>query len=201
MVRTEAGEDITVFCPACVWAQNKEIAEWKAKDKCPQCGKKLEEVKTVEAGNIFNLGTEYSKKMCLKFTAADGRQKEVIMGCYGIGLGRLMGTIVEVSHDQDGIIWTKNSTPYQVHLLNLARNVKTGEEVYQKLMKEGWQVLYDDRDISHGKKLKDADLIGICYQLIVSDQQKELELIHRSNHKKVLAGYDKVAQELAKFYR
>ncbi|PWB38958.1 MAG: hypothetical protein C3F02_00945 [Parcubacteria group bacterium] len=200
MVQTEAGEDNTILCAACGWAQNKEIAKVKAGAKCPSCGKVLREAKTVEAGNIFNLGTEYSKKIGLRFIAKDGQQKDVVMGCYGIGLGRAMGTIVETSHDADGIIWTKTTTPYHVHLLNLSKNVKTGEQVYDKLTKAGWEVLYDDRDISFGKKLKDADLIGICYQLIISDRKEELELVSRRDHKKKLLNYDQVVKELERFY-
>ena len=198
MVATDAGEDITLLCPKCHWAQNLEIAaEIK---KCPQCSTALAKVKTVEAGNIFRQGDQYSAPLDLTYVDKEGHKQNVILGSYGIGLGRLLGTIVEANHDQDGIIWTKASTPYHLHLLNLVRNVKTGEEVYRKLTKAGWEVLYDDRDISFGKKLKDADLIGICFQLLVSDKQKELELINRADHKKMLIGYDQVIKELEKFY-
>lgn len=199
MVKTEAGEDITLLCPQCKWAQNLEIAN--GVKKCPHCDSKVEEHKTVEAGNIFRQGDQYSEPLGLTFEDKDGKKKNVILGSYGIGLGRLMGTIVEANHDKDGIIWTKNSTPYQVHLLNLAKDAKTGEAVYQKLTKAGWEVLYDERDISFGKKFKDADLIGICYQLIISDKQKELELIRRDNHKKILLSYERIVSELKKFYK
>jgi len=121
MVKTEAGEDLTIFCESCAWAQNTEITKLKDGDSCPNCAKKLKLAKTVEAGNIFRLYTKYSKDMDLKFTDADGKQQLVLMGCYGIGLSRIMGTVVEASHDADGIIWTKNTTPYQVHLLNLVK--------------------------------------------------------------------------------
>lgn len=199
MVETEAGEDITILCRACHWAQNAEIAKHKDGEDCPSCGKKLSAAKTVEAGNIFRLGTKYSEPLKLKFTDKDGKQKAVVMGCYGIGLGRLMGTIVEVSHDKDGIIWTKSSTPYHAHLLNLAKNDKTAEKIYQDLTKVGWDILYDDRDQSFGKKLKDADLIGIALQIIVSDK-KEVEFVIRANHKNKNINPNKIEKELKDFY-
>jgi len=204
MVKTEAGEDITILCNKCSWAQNKEIAKLKAGDKCPKCGIKTEEAKTVEAGNIFRLGTKYSESLGLKYTAEDGKMKNVLMGSYGIGLGRVMGTVVEASHDKDGIIWTKTTTPYQVHLLNLSKNDKTNEQadkIYEKLVKNGIEVLYDDRDISYGKKLKDADLIGNCLQLVISDKQAELELIYRKDHSKELLSLDKAIIKIKEFYK
>lgn len=202
MVKTEAGEDLTIFCESCAWAQNKEITKLKDGDKCPNCAKKLKIAKTVEAGNIFRLYTKYSKDMDLKFTDADGKQQLVLMGCYGIGLGRIMGTVVEASHDADGIIWTKNTTPYQVHLLNLVKDDKSkADKLYTDLQAEGIEVLYDDRDLSFGKKLKDADLIGICLQVIVSDKQTDLELKDRQTNKtKMLAAKDLLA-EIKKYYK
>jgi prolyl-tRNA synthetase len=204
MVKTTAGEDKTILCNACGWAENKEIAKVKAGDKCPKCDKKVEEAKTVEAGNIFRLGNKYSSNMGLKFTDKDGKQQEVLMGSYGIGLGRVMGTIVEASHDQEGIIWTKASTPFAVHLLNLAKDDKRKKEadkLYADLQKADFDVLYDDRDISFGKKLKDADLIGICLQIIISDKQKQIELKVRSNQKTKLISKEAVISEIKKYYR
>ncbi|MBT4209931.1 MAG: hypothetical protein HOE19_03400 [Candidatus Komeilibacteria bacterium] len=204
MVKTEAGEDITVLCTECGWAQNKEITKIKAGDKCPKCGVKTEEAKTVEAGNIFRLGTKYSESLGLKYTTEDGQMKNVLMGSYGIGLGRVMGTVVEASHDKDGIIWTKATTPYHVHLLNLSKNDKTNEranKVYEKLRENGLEVLFDDRDISFGKKFKDADLLGNCLQLIISDKQSELELIYRKDHSKELLDLDSVIKKINKFYK
>jgi len=202
MVKNKAGEDITVLCNKCMWAQNIEIAQVKAGDKCPKCGSTLVEEKTVEAGNIFNLGVEYSSKMSLQYADKDGKKKDVLMGCYGIGLGRAMGTIVEASHDQDGIIWTKHTSPFDIHLLNLAKNdAKKADDIYSKLQKKGFEVLYDDRDISFGKKLKDADLIGICWQLIVSDKNDKLELVERNGHKKILCTLEEAVDILKEYYK
>ena len=202
MVKNSAGEDLTILCEKCGWAQNKEIAKQQAGDKCPKCGAKLSEEKTVEAGNIFNLSNEYSKKMALQFTDQDGKEKEVVMGCYGIGLGRAMGTIVEANHDKDGIIWTKNTTPFDVHLLNLVKkDSKKADQLYQDLQKNGFEVLYDDRDTSFGKKLKDADLIGICWQVIVSDKNDKLELVYRADHKKEMLSSVEVIKKIKEFYK
>ncbi len=202
MVKTDAGEDLTIFCESCSWAQNTEISTLKDGDQCPNCAKKLTMAKTVEAGNIFRLYTKYSKDMDLKFTDADGKQQLVLMGCYGIGLGRIMGTIVEASHDEDGIIWTKNTTPYQVHLLNLVKDDKSkADKLYADLQAEGLEVLYDDRDLSFGKKLKDADLIGICLQVIVSDKQEELEVKDRQTNKTSLLAAKNLVAEIKKYYK
>ncbi len=203
MVETEAGEDLTILCRKCGWAQNAEIAKVKAGGACPKCKTKVEEVKTVEAGNIFRLGTKYSNAMKLQVTNKDGKPVDVFMGSYGIGLGRAMGTVVEASHDKDGIIWTKSTTPYHIHLLNLSKNDKTKEadKVYQELTKAGFEVLYDDRDISFGKKLKDADLIGICWQVIVSDKQTDLEITKRSDHSKQNLNIKEGIKQLKDFYK
>lgn len=204
MVITDAGEDITILCKKCFWAQNLEIAKLRAGDKCPNCATELEEAKTVEAGNIFRLGNKYSSALGLQYTDKEGKKHDVLMGSYGIGLGRIMGTIVEASHDDDGIIWTKTTTPYHIHLLNFAKNGNTDEQadsVYKELVAAGFDVLYDDRDISFSKKLKDADLIGIPYQLLISEKNKDLELISRLDHKKQMLTLDKVIEVIKNFYK
>lgn len=201
MVKTKAGEDITVLCDKCNWAKNKEISEIKEGDKCLECDNIVKEYKTVEAGNIFRLGTKYSEAMNLKYTDKDGKEKLVIMGSYGIGLGRIMGTIVEASNDENGIIWTKETTPYHIHLLNLVKNdKKKADKIYSKLEKEGFEVLYDDRDISFGKKLKDADLLGISWQIIVNKDNK-VELVERSNKKNNKVSFSKAIKIIKKYYK
>lgn len=204
MVITDAGEDITILCKKCFWAQNLEIAKLRAGDKCPNCANELEEAKTVEAGNIFRLGNKYSSALGLQYDDKEGKKHDVLMGSYGIGLGRIMGTIVEASHDNEGIIWTKATTPYHIHLLNFAKNGNTDEQadsVYKELVEAGFDVLYDDRDISFSKKLKDADLIGIPYQLLISEKNKDLELISRLDHKKQMLTLDKVIEVIKNFYK
>jgi prolyl-tRNA synthetase len=137
-------------------------------------GKKLIEGRGIEVGNIFQLGTHYSSRMARAvFTDQDGKEKPYYMGCYGIGIGRTMATVVEVSNDENGIIWPKCITPYEVHLVSLGNedNVKIrADKIHTDLEKAGISVLYDDRDESAGTKFKDADLIGIPLRLVVSSR-------------------------------
>ena len=143
---------------------------------CHKCKHQLIEVKAIEAGNIFKLGTKYSKDFNLKFMDQDGVQQTVIMGCYGIGNTRLLGTIVEASHDEKGIIWPKTVAPFDVHLVGLGNDESVNAhalQIYNNLRAQGVEVLYDDRNESAGKKLNDADLIGIPLRVLVSKKTLE----------------------------
>lgn len=167
-VLSSAGEDTIYYCDSCGWGANKEIYNGKAKDTCPNCKKaKVVENTSIEVGNIFPLGTWYAEKMNMLFTDSEGNRKPVWFGSYGIGPTRVMGTWVEVSHDERGIIWNKEISPFQVHLIGL--NEK-GEDLYNKLKEKEIDVLFDDRDIPAGEKFADADLIGIPVRLVVSDK-------------------------------
>ncbi|PIR13363.1 prolyl-tRNA synthetase [Candidatus Falkowbacteria bacterium CG11_big_fil_rev_8_21_14_0_20_39_10] len=167
---TEAGEDIIYICDKCRAAVNKEIMA-DQKNSCPECGNKdLREAKAVEVGNIFKLGTKFSKPFGLTYKDKTGKDQLVIMGCYGIGLQRLMGTIVEIMSDKNGIIWPEAVAPFKVHLISLRQN-KKADKIYKDLEKAGVEVLYDDReDVSPGAKFADADLIGCPYRLVVSEK-------------------------------
>jgi prolyl-tRNA synthetase len=169
--------------------------------------KKLIEGKGIEVGNIFQLGTHYSSKMeGAVFTDQDGREKPYYMGCYGIGVGRTMGTIVEVHNDENGIIWPKSVTPYEVHLVRLGNDeqvVRKADELHDKLEKAGISVLYDDRDEQAGTKLKDADLIGIPLRLIISAralEKKSAEWKERDQKESKGIGFDVLVDEVKKFY-
>ncbi|MDD4352257.1 MAG: proline--tRNA ligase [Candidatus Gracilibacteria bacterium] len=144
---------------------------------CPQCQKSsFKEEKAIEAGNIFKLGTKYSDAFGLTFLDQDGKRKPVVMGCYGIGTTRMVGTIVEASHDEKGIIWPKSVAPFRVEIVSLGKEDevrKAAEKLYKELTKAGIEVLYDDREESAGVKLNDADLIGIPTRLIVSKKTLE----------------------------
>ncbi len=165
-VVSDVGEDTIYVCEKCDYAENKEISKLKDGDKCPACDGEIKEKKSIEVGNIFPLGTKYSEAFNLQFTDKTGAKKPVVMGSYGIGLGRLMGTVVELFHDEGGIRWPESIAPYHVHLLAL--NGANGEKLYQALQEKGVQVLYDDRDESAGGKLVEADVIGIPWRLVVS---------------------------------
>lgn len=123
-------------------------------------------------GNIFSFGTYYSERMKVYFTDKDGGKKPVWFGSYGIGTTRVMGAWVEVSHDEKGIIWNKNISPFDVHLLSLGKNEKA-RKIYQELTSKGIDVLYDDRDISNGEKFAESDLIGIPIRLVISEKTKD----------------------------
>lgn len=132
--------------------------------------------KAIEAGNIFKLGTKYSEDFDLKYTDENGKENYVVMGCYGIGTTRLMGTIVEASHDDNGIIWPASVAPFRVHMVSLGDDdavMEAAGKLYDDLRKAGIDVMYDDRNDSAGKKLKDADLLGAPIRLVVSKRTLE----------------------------
>jgi prolyl-tRNA synthetase len=185
-METEAGEDIIYVCPKCKLAINKEIKE--ENPACPKCGgSDFDEKKAVEVGNIFKLGTKYSTPFDLKFRDNDGSEKPVIMGCYGIGLGRAMGVVVEANYDEKGIIWPKEISPFIGHLIAIGDNQKvmaTAEKIYQDCKKENIEIIYDDRaDKGVGEKFADADLLGMPYRIVVSEKtlaDDSVELKERS---------------------
>jgi prolyl-tRNA synthetase len=175
------------ICNKCKSAINKEIKLENA--NCSECGSSdFREEKAVEVGNIFSLGTRFSEAFNLKYVDKNGENKLVFMGSYGIGPGRLMGTIVEVLADDRGIIWPKEVAPFTAHLIELKSDNKkvnaTAKKIYQDLQKQGVQVLYDDRqDKQAGEKFAEADLIGIPYRLVISEKtlaKNSVELKERS---------------------
>ena len=180
------GEDTIYFCSKCDWAENKEIHVQKAGAKCPKCSSKVEEANSIEVGNIFRFGTVYSEKMNVMFKDADGKIKPAYLGSYGIGIGRLMASIVEANNDEKGIIWPESSAPFLVNLVSIGDSKKEAEKIYSSFKKAGVDVLWDDREESAGVKLADADLIGIPYRVIVSDKslaKDSVEIKKRSDSK------------------
>ncbi len=165
-VVADIGEDTIYVCEKCGYAENKEISKLKGGDICSECSGTVHEKKSIEVGNIFPLGTKYSEALGLTFKDEDGKEKYVVMGSYGIGLGRVMATIVEVLHDDAGIVWPESVAPFKAHILAL--NGADGGKLYGALQKEKIEVLYDDRDASAGEKFAGADLIGIPWRLVVS---------------------------------
>jgi len=138
---------------------------------------KVKFAKGIEIGQIFKLGTIYSEKMNGTYLDENGKAKPYIMGCYGIGVSRLIAAIIEQNNDENGIIWPKEVAPYLVHLvcLDMKKNVQkeTAEKIYNKLLEEKVEVLYDDRIERPGVKFNDADLIGLPIQIIVGRKADE----------------------------
>lgn len=151
-----------------------DIANAEPGSKCSNCGTELDFSRGVEVGNIFKLGTKYSESVGATFNDIDGKEKPVIMGSYGIGIGRLLASIVEENHDENGIIWPMSVSPYQVHLINLSKKSPEAEIIYNKMLESGIEVLFDDRTKERaGAKFKDADLFGIPLRVIVGDKTLE----------------------------
>jgi len=176
---TESGEDTIFVNEAGDYAWNKEVVpDMKDGDAAPDGSGKVKEMKAVEVGNIFKLKTKYTEAFDMTFTDESGERKPVQMGCYGIGPSRVMGSIVEASHDDAGMIWPKSVAPYPVHLVSITSNDEEMNERVRSVAEGiaddlekccGIEVLWDDRsDVSAGEKFADADLIGIPLRLVVS---------------------------------
>jgi prolyl-tRNA synthetase len=205
-VLTSAGEDTIIHCPKCNFAQNKEIAKVGEGEICPLCRKeRLLSERGIEVGNIFPLGTKYSKDFEAFFIDKNGKKKPIIMGCYGIGLGRLMATIVEIHHDKNGIIWPREVAPYEVHLIPVEIKERTvrnvAEKIYQDLQKASIEVLYDDRkDTSIGEKFVEADLIGIPKRIVISKKTVKNNQVEMKEREKKELKFIKV-KELVKILK
>ncbi|PLX27442.1 prolyl-tRNA synthetase [Candidatus Parcubacteria bacterium] len=196
---TDAGEDYIYICDKCRVAINKEILA-DQKNKCPECGNsELREEKAVEVGNIFKLGNKFSAPFELQYTDESGEKKDVIMGCYGIGLQRLMGTVVEVCNDENSIIWPESVAPFKVHLISIKKN-NEAEMIYNDLVESGVEVLYDDReDVGVGAKFADADLIGCPIRLVVSEKtlkEKSVEFKRRDSEEVRNIKIDEIIKEI-----
>src|SRR5829696_8323695 len=139
---------------------------------CPECANAMRAVRGVEVGNIFKLGTRYSEALGASFLDEDGKRKPVVMGSYGIGVGRLLACIAEEHHDEDGLVWPPSVAPYHVHIV-AARADEMADGLYERLVSAGVEVLYDDRPESLGTKFKDADLIGVPIRLTLTPRSLE----------------------------
>ena len=170
---SDAGEDLIYIDEKNGKAINKEVLNDEVLAELGLSKKDLVEKKAIEVGNIFNLGTKFSEPLGLSYVDEKGQKKPVIMGSYGLGPSRLMGTIVEVLSDEKGIVWPKEVAPFTVHLIEMkgSEEVSTvAEKLYRDLNKKGITVLWDDRDVRAGEKFADADLIGLPYRVVVSEK-------------------------------
>jgi len=177
-----------------------DIALARAGDSCPKCRGRLSLSRGIEVGHVFKLGTFISERFGASFLDNDGRSRPIVMGSYGIGLGRLLAAIVEQSHDDKGIVWPLSVAPYQVHLCPLSLDkpavAPTAERLYQELQKEGIEVLFDDRDDSPGIKFNDADLLGMPLRLTLSPrtlQSQSVEAKWRTEKETQLLPLDNLA--------
>jgi prolyl-tRNA synthetase len=189
---SDAGEDITYeyknkngeICYA-----NKEIVNDEYLNDIGAKWEDLKEYKTIEVGNIFTLGTKFSEPFDLTYKNESGEEKLVYMGSYGIGIGRLMGTVVELLSDDKGLVWPLSIAPFKVHLIQIGESEevkKNAQNLYEELQKNNIEVLFDDREARPGDKFNDSDLIGIPLRIVVSDKtlmSSEYEIKERKTSK------------------
>jgi len=173
-------------------------------EPCINCGNPLRIVNAIEIGHIFKLGTKYSEAMKATFLDENGQEKPIIMGSYGIGVERIIACHIEQNHDENGIIWDKSIAPFLVHLISVNTEipnvVQTAEKLYDKFNAEKIEVIYDDRtDVSPGFKFKDADLLGMPLQVIVSERNlknNQVEIKIRRTGERILVNIDDVVAKV-----
>jgi len=182
LVLADSGEEKLLICPTCNFSTTQD------EERCPHCGTDLEEKRGIEVGHIFQLGTKYSEPMKAYFVDRDGEEKPLIMGCYGIGIGRTMAAAIEAYHDDKGIQWPLSIAPYEVAIIPInwknAKQREVAEEIYQESQEKGFEVVVDDREFSAGYKFSEADLIGFPLQVIVGEkmsQEGKIEVKVRKN--------------------
>jgi prolyl-tRNA synthetase len=181
-----AGEDIIYIDKNKKIAINKEVLTDEVLNDLSVKKEDLVEEKAIEVGNIFKLGSKYSEPLGLVFTDEKGESKPVVMGCYGIGPGRVMGTIVETFADESGIVWPESVAPFRVHLVSVGNSSEVSlacEVLYKKLNDLGIETLYDDRDLRPGEKFADSDLLGIPTRVVISEKTLEKSVLEVKNRK------------------
>ncbi len=201
MVSAKDGEDTVLICSAC----KRAVSFNEGADRlCVKCKAHLQKINAIEIGHIFKLGTKYSLALGANFLDAKGNLKPIIMGCYGIGVSRIISAVIEQNHDNDGIIWPKELAPYQVIITALDVTntdiMRISLGLYEELGALGISVLLDDRDERAGVKFKDADLLGIPVQLIVgkgSLKDGSLELKDRITKEKLIKPKAEILKGLA----
>ncbi len=185
-----------------------DLRQVTADDHCPECGSSLTLTEGIEVGHIFKLGTGYSEAMNATFQDRDGTEKHFVMGCYGIGVSRVVAAAIEQNHDEHGIIFPLPLAPFQVIVLNLGVNneatCQAAEQLYLDLQAAGLEVLYDDRDERPGSKFKDADLIGIPYRVTVGrtwEKEGRVELRLRATGETMTLEYADAAGRIGAMIR
>ncbi len=181
-----------------------DIAEAEEGCKCPKCGKALSEARGIELGNIFKLGTKFSSSMGATFLTPEGKAEPILMGCYGIGVGRLMASVVENSHDDFGPIWPKNIAPFQVEIVNITKDSEIADKLEKELEDAGFEVLVDDRDERAGVKFKDADLWGIPLRIALGKKglaNGQVEWKPRAEKEMTMVNLADVVEKVKDFYK
>lgn len=180
-----------------------EISKVNDGDICPFCGKKLAVKRGIEVGNIFQLGTKYTKSMGLSISMPDGSTINPVMGCYGIGVGRCIAAIAEESSDDKGLVWSISIAPWQIYLCPIRLDNEVVKNESEKLLKQledsGYEVLYDDRNVSAGIKFNDSELMGIPVRIVISPRSLEngqVEITIRESGEKIMTDVEKVMSEL-----
>jgi len=197
---SEVGEDIIYLHRGKKIAINEEVYTDEVLAELGVSKDELEEVKAVEVGNIFTLGTRFSDPLDLNFTDENGESKPVVMGSYGIGPSRLMGLIAEHFADDKGLVWPENVAPYKVYLVSIGEVTEQANELYEKLQSAGVSVLFDDRNERPGAKFADAELIGLPYRVTISERliaDNKLEFTRRSGGETELLTLDELLAKIA----
>lgn len=191
---SDAGEDTIYLSRAKNIAVNEEVYTDDVLKDLGLEKNELESVKSIEVGNIFKLGTRFSEALGLLYRDESGEMKPVVMGSYGIGPTRLLGTVVEILSDNKGIVWPESVAPFQVHLLSLGAD-KEANEWYEKLQSAGIETLFDDREVSAGEKFGDSDLLGMPWRVVVSKRSLEkggAEMKRRTESESKIVLFDEV---------
>ncbi|MCT4575032.1 MAG: His/Gly/Thr/Pro-type tRNA ligase C-terminal domain-containing protein [Alphaproteobacteria bacterium] len=207
MLLTPCGEDKLVICPSCDFKANQEVLEDETSTKCPKCGAPISFANGIEVGNIFQLGTKYTKSMNVCYLDKEGKTQYPVMGCYGIGIDRLIASIAEVRSDEKGLCWPVSIAPWHVMITSILpdknEEVKAkSDEVYETLKKAGVEVLYDDRNSRAGQKFSDAELLGVPLQIIISPKNiegKALEVRVRETGDSKFINYDELLETVNSF--
>ncbi|MBA3066537.1 proline--tRNA ligase [bacterium] len=185
-------------------AEFLNIRTVRAGDPCPECEKPLNVARGIEIGHTFYLGTKYSEKMKASFTDNTGKDVPIIMGCYGIGVSRIVAALISQNHDDKGIIWPREIAPYQIEIIAAASSgpVMDAAEDFYKALSDKYEVLFDDRDVSAGIKFKDADLIGIPVKIVLGPRGMktgECEIQLRASGETEVVKLDKVLEKISDF--
>ncbi len=201
---SEAGEDTIYLSRKKNLAINKEVLTDDVLEDLSVTHDELEEVKAIEVGNIFSLGTKFSQPVELAITDESGEPVTLIMGCYGIGVSRVMGTIAELFADDKGLVWPEEIAPAQVLIVRVGDNpevVAASDSLYETLQNSHVEVLYDDRDLRPGEKFADADLLGIPHRVVVSPktlEQGKIEYKQRTEAESTMLSEDELLKKLAR---